>query len=753
MRSSIRKTNTFTRFFLTAVLLLPFHSIMASPPDGVKIIDSHHYSNVFGETRNYRIFLPAGYSDKGTKRFPVIYFFHGWSQRYFGSSNPYGDFDKGNENDGDNIANFVSGHDVIVVKADGYNRSPNEKYYVRPYNVLPVETYRQFPLYFPELVEHIDSHYLTIADRGHRGISGLSMGGFMTFWIGGKYPHLLSAAGNFCGSPEFEAGPKDFPVEYRHLDMYKNYGGMNVRLHYGDKDFIRGYHDDLNKVWPQLIDNYDFKMFHAAHSTCGMGEMFSFILKTFENPPAKPSKWDHIDVYPEFSVWDYRVMTDRTVPGFTIIEDVDARGFSTAIREFLPDGELLSFAQLSVKTAPVYEKNQPYTVNDLDTRTSKFTQQTLMSDDEGRLLLHLDGSAHVVGINKKGDKANLSAVSAELQGSRWAVHGKNVNVAIKVVNNGLSSAKNVSGTLTSTRPTAQIIRAEASFGDVGINEIKPGAASFTFRVTADSVAIEKFKLTLRDDQKNEWVDYFEIPVRKNVSEIKDFRIADGKEMIVTKSGTETDTVQLGSGNGDGIANPGESIVIVVKDQDKWWRTDLTYSDAQLNPFGTNIRKSDNWSSFDHVGGSAKYDVPLISSTCPENYPLEFFAEYWLPEYPFHIIKQGIVKIQVKGKDTTPPAIGWVQVTGDNVLHVKIYEGGQGAQLKATLTEEKEKDARKPIEVKLNDDGQSGDRTQKDHVFSVKVPQQVFGIFRVTIEAVDAAGNKSVFEPRENFVLH
>ena len=62
-----------------------------------------------------------------------------------------------------------------------------------------------------------------------------------------------------------------------------------------------------------------------------------------------------------------------------------------------------------------------------------------------------------------------------------------------------------------------------------------------------------------------------------------------------------------------------------------------------------FRKSDDWTHFDHVGASAKYTVPLIASNCPENHTIDFFAEYWLPEYPFHIIKQGIIKIEVKGK--------------------------------------------------------------------------------------------------------
>src|ERR1035437_11175048 len=184
--------------FLFILLTFKSGSVYAGE---VTIIDSRHYSNVFGEIRNYRIFLPPDYYDNPQKKYPVIYFLHGCSQRYFGSGgDEYSQYDKGEENKGDNIANFVSKHDVIVVKSDGYNRNPDEKYYVTPYNVDPVETYRQFPIYFPELINYIDANYKTIADREHRAISGLSMGGFMAFWIGGKYPHLFSAAGSFCGS-------------------------------------------------------------------------------------------------------------------------------------------------------------------------------------------------------------------------------------------------------------------------------------------------------------------------------------------------------------------------------------------------------------------------------------------------------------------------------------------------------------------------------------------------------------------------
>jgi S-formylglutathione hydrolase FrmB len=719
---------------------------------GVTIIDSAHYSSVFGETRNYRIFLPAQYFDNPRKKYPVIYFLHGWSQRYFGDGGQaYAAFDKGDQNNGDNIAKFVSTHDVIVVKSDGYNRSPNEKYYLRPYNVTPVETFRQFPIYYPELINYIDAHYNTIADREHRAISGLSMGGFMSYWIAGKYPQLFAAAGNFCGSAEFEAGPKDFPVEYRHIDMHKNYGGMKLRLHYGDKDFIRSYHEDMNRIWPRILDNYEYKIYDAEHSTCGLGEMFGFLMKTFENPPARPSKWDHIDVYPEFSVWDYSVTSDRNVPGFTILENVDKRGFRCSVREFLPDGELMAFVNLSITTPPLYEKNQSYIINDVDTRTLKTLQKTIQSDNSGRLKIQVNGGSHEIGINKKTDQPYICIASVHIENMSWAKHGKDVSVSLKLLNKGISAGKNINANLSSTRSSANVIKSESEFGNIAVNEIQPGQNLFTFHVDADSIEIEKIKLTIRDENKNEWVEFFEVPIRKDLPEIKDFEIADGKVFTVAKAGTNTETILLGSGNGDGIPNPGESIVIVVKDKDKYWRTHLSFSDKYVNPFGVNIRTSDNWTLFDYVGASVKYSIPLISSDCPEDHSIEFFAEYWLPEYPYHIIKQGVIKINVKGKDNTGPKIKWVKMPGNNVLQTRIYDGSKIQSVKAKVISKD--DPKISFEIELKDKGMDGDKAEGDNVFSKKIPEQKFGFYRVIIEATDSFGNKLIEESSEEFLLH
>ncbi len=234
-------------------------------------------------------------------------------------------------------------------------------------------------------------------------------------------------------------------------------------------------------------------------------------------------------------------------------------------------------------------------------------------------------------------------------------------------------------------------------------------------------------------------------------EITDYEIADGRICQVMEAGDDTVSLFLGAGNGDGIPNPGESLVLLARDQGKLWRTRLYASDRFINPDGLNIRESDNWSSYDHVGGSAKYSVPVISSDCPENRIIEFFAEYWLPAYPDHIIKRGKIEIQVSGADQTPPGLRWVEVSGDNTLQAKIYDGGQIQQVRAILRSTNNPDTL--LKVILEDEGTEGDRCGGDRVFSKKIPDQLFGLYHLEIEAVDVFGNRMEEKVPGEFVLH
>ena len=75
--------------------------------------DKTHASVVFGEDRHYRIFLPPDY-ERSPRSYPVIYYFHGHSDRYTLEK-----YDNGLDTV-PKIASFVANHKVIVVAVDGY---------------------------------------------------------------------------------------------------------------------------------------------------------------------------------------------------------------------------------------------------------------------------------------------------------------------------------------------------------------------------------------------------------------------------------------------------------------------------------------------------------------------------------------------------------------------------------------------------------------------------------------------------------
>lgn len=740
-----------TGIFLLIVCVNAFY-FNASAQDGVSIIDSKHYSNVFGEIRNYRVFLPPGYSSSPGKRYPVIYFYHGWSQRFFGSGpDGYNHFEKGDDNGGDNIAAFVSLNDVIVVKPDGYNRSANEEYYLRPYNIGPVETLRQFPLYFPELVRQIDENYRTIPDRNHRAISGLSMGGFMAYWIGGKYPDMICAIGNFCGSAEFVAGPKDFPAEYRHIEMFRNYEGVNVRLNYGNEDFIRYYHRDLNKVWLQVMDNYEYAVYPAAHSTCGMGDMFSFLTASFANPPERPERWNHTDVYPSFSVWDYDVTTDRDVSGFTVLEKADINGFRCSVRQHLPDGELIPSVSVRLVTAPVYKKNAEYIINDIDLFSNTKKSYPLKSNQSGRLTLDFNGSLHEIGINEPSGKAELSLAEWSIENMKYAQHQSDVSVRLRLVNKGSATSGKIKVTVTPFRNNVRMLSANLVSEELKPNEAGESSSAFVFRTLSDTTVVERFKLTISDADSRKWTEYIEIPVFPRLNELKNFEIADGRRVIVSARGNEIDTLILGAGNGDGIINPGESIVILVRDGNSLHRTEVLVHDRELNSKGENIRHSDYWGAYDHVGGSAKYSELVVSSKLPAGSRLTNVVEYWIGNTPDHIIKQGIVNFTVTGTDKTAPVAGWLRVTGDNTVIARLTDGAAIAKVSVTFTNKK--DSSKNFSVQLNDSGRDGDRYAADRIFSFIIPVRGFGFYNAELNAEDAYGNVSTTRYGKDIVIH
>ena len=501
------------------------------------VLDRAHNSRILHETRHYRILLPPAY-ETSAKAYPVIYWFHGYGERY--NKGPSGkEYDRGNDYSGDNIANFVSRNDAIIVKWDGDNpRTPNENY-PRPYNIGPVETDRQFPLYFAELVAYIDANYRTIPDREHRATAGLSMGGFMSYWIAGKYPDLVSSASSFMGSPEFMVGPREFPVEYRHDEMRGNYAGVRTRIVTGSRDFIQFYHRQLNLIW--TMPTHEAETFDFDHGTPGMAKTLAFHMNAFATPSSRPTSWNHIDVYPTFSVWDWTIETDRKQPGMTSIENVSRNGFRSSVREWMPGGKILRDINIKITSARLYKKNSAVHLTTLRVRDHSIEHQRLKTDSEGRLHIELDGDEYAVGID----------------------------------------------------------------GQPILNPEDPDV--LPAEVTTD------------------------------------FRVSDHRTMRVFQHATQRQLMTLGQGNGDGKANPGETIAILFPDGDAFRAAELFANDPCAD---LTTRISDNWSEYDHVGASAKYTLAKISPTCAVGRVIKMRARVIFPNKPNHQIHESTIELQI-----------------------------------------------------------------------------------------------------------
>jgi Putative esterase len=595
------------------------------------IQDHTHFSQVFGETRNYRIFLPPDYAASG-KRYPVIYWFHGYGER-FNKTLPDRNYDRGTDYGGDTIGAFVATHDVIVVKWDGYNpRFPGDDY-PRPYNVSPVETDRQFPLYFPELVAFIDAHYRTIADRQHRATAGLSMGGFMSFWIAGKYPDLVSSASNFMGSSEFFVGPRGFDVEYRHDEMYGNYEGVRTRLVTGSRDFIQFYHRQMNAIWQYARDWHETEEFDADHGTPGMAKTLAFHMHAFAHPLPRPAVWNHADVYPNFTVWGWEIASDRKQPGFTWLENVSASGFRSSVRQWLPDGAAIPSVKLWIATGRLYPPHTPQVVTIIRVRDGQVRRQTLAADSEGRLNLELDGEEYEVGISSG---AVLALSGYQLQGAAWATAGSPVRALVRFWNKGAAASQPAALRWASPNPGVEFAPATSELPAIPAGQSMDVPVTFVVKDTQR--AIVKI-LAMEGDRPAA----LEIPLFPPAPSFADFHIADGQTVRVFQHAVQKSRLALGEGNGDGKANPGERVAILIPEDDLYRAAELFTNDACVD---NTLRVSDVWSDYDHVGASAKYSLPLIRADCPPGHVIHLLARVLLPNKPNHIVRYAAMELKV-----------------------------------------------------------------------------------------------------------
>ncbi len=561
--------------------------------------DRTHDSRVFGEARHYRIILPPPYESSG-KRYPVIYYFHGHSDRYTVEK-----YDDGRDTI-PKMVYWVGRHDAIVVCVDGYVASA----YTGFYGGTPWDIFREggdydFGQYFLELVQFIDSNYRTLTDRRHRATSGLSMGGFMSLYLSARYPDRIGSASAFNPGPEFYVGDKDRRVLWSPKDHVASHAHTMVRLIRASGDYISQYHEETRSAYARAADvDFEFRQdeYHR-HWATSIGETFDFHGRAFENPALDnvPESWNYSSAYRTFDVWGYRAAVDAPGAGITYLTGVQQGGLRVMTRQWAPDGPPIEHAAIRITTSPFYAPGQLYKMLDCKLSGGSAEVSAVKADANGRITFTVDGIGHQISFAGAGTGADAPVLLPLTAADRLRVDpGREVRLPLRIYNPRGTVLTDVQVALSSEYPTAEILAKPLTVPRIEPGGIADLSKQFPVRFTASAGYFAPTLLTLKLTyegwhESEENIDVLVTPDR--VPDPIAWQVLDGRTVtlpVFRQKGNQgggasiSRTITEGKGNGNGILEPGEEATIWVKldqgldpfDKGNWYRAKV-YSDSPL----------------------------------------------------------------------------------------------------------------------------------------------------------------------------
>lgn len=213
-------------------------------------------SPTLGTDRRLTVYTPAGY-ESSKDSYPVFYLLHGMG----GDENAWTELGRAAQIL-DNLIAAGKAEPMIVVMTNGnaaLQAAPGESSlgFAAPTMNLPKTMEGSFETAFPDVVNFIDSNYRTKADKKHRAIAGLSMGGFHSLHISKEYPDMFDYIGLFSAAilPDRKVSS---PI-YDNFDAkLKTQFDKKPALYYiaiGNKDFLF----DANTQFRHMLDEKGYK--------------------------------------------------------------------------------------------------------------------------------------------------------------------------------------------------------------------------------------------------------------------------------------------------------------------------------------------------------------------------------------------------------------------------------------------------------------------------------------------------------------
>ncbi len=166
-----------------------------------------YHSKITGAARRAYVYTPPEYDSRPTTRYPVLYLQHG-----------AGEDERGWHKQGkmsfiiDNLLAAGKARPMIIVMDRGYAMRPGTTANVFGEVLLN------------EIIPTIDSRYRTIADREHRAMAGLSMGGRQTLQTG------LTHLEHFAWIGAFSAPMRNFDIKSSYNGAFTDTAGFNQKV-------------------------------------------------------------------------------------------------------------------------------------------------------------------------------------------------------------------------------------------------------------------------------------------------------------------------------------------------------------------------------------------------------------------------------------------------------------------------------------------------------------------------------------------
>jgi S-formylglutathione hydrolase len=173
------------------VLLGGMQALAAGGPGTVEHIKVHAKSlegNLEGDSadRSVSVYLPPSYTKDKARRYPVVYFLHGFTDsddKWYGPTKHWINL----PTVVDKALASTEAKEMIFVTPNAFTRYQGSMYS----SSVTTGDWEKFVA--EELVAYIDGHYRTIPKRDSRGLAGHSMGGYGTLRIGMKHPDIYSS--------------------------------------------------------------------------------------------------------------------------------------------------------------------------------------------------------------------------------------------------------------------------------------------------------------------------------------------------------------------------------------------------------------------------------------------------------------------------------------------------------------------------------------------------------------------------------